>query len=81
MATHDFSSVPAVVTITNVSNRIKTVQLFKTNTTVKLSPADSIKLLVNNSAELVYFVGLAHDELTTSAEAVTEAASDAGSTE
>lgn len=78
MATHDFSSVPAVVTITNVSNRTKTVQLFKTNTTIKLSSADSIKLLVNNSDELIYFRGLAHSELTVASVAATSSETGTG---
>lgn len=71
MATIDVSEVPAKVTLTNVSSRVKNVQLFKTNTTVVLQPGDIFVLQVAHSNELTYFLSLASAELTVENEAVT----------
>lgn len=70
MATFDMTIVPATVTITNTSNRVKGVQLYRTNTSIALAAGDILKLNVTNSNELVYFQSLASDELTVAAVAV-----------
>lgn len=72
MATIDVSGVPAKVTITNVSSRVKNVQLYKTNTTVVMQPGDILVLKVDFSSELTYFLSLKSTELTVSNEAITE---------
>lgn len=74
MATIDVSGVPAKVTITNVSSRVKNVQLYKTNTTVVMQPGDILVLKVDFSSELTYFLSLESTELTVSNEAITEGA-------
>ena len=58
MATIDVSGVPAKVTITNVSSRVKNVQLYKTNTTVVMQPGDILVLKFDFSSELTYFLSL-----------------------
>lgn len=74
MATIDFTKVPAEVTITNTSaKRIKSVQYFKTNLTQALAPGDVLLVVANTSAELFYWLSKRDDELTVTAEAITEA--------
>jgi len=72
MAQIDVSKVPAIVTITNTSERVKVVQLYKTNTSIKLQPSDELNLLVDNSNELIYFLSLSSVELSVTHEAVEE---------
>lgn len=67
--TYDATNVPAIVTITNtkvlaqeageqvVENEAKAyVQLFKTNFKIELDSKDVIKLVVNDSAALLYYM-------------------------
>lgn len=63
MAQINVSKVPAIVTVTNISERVKVVQLYKTNTSIKLQPSDELNLLVDNSNELIYFLSLNSVEL------------------
>ncbi len=67
--TYDATKIPAIVTITNtkvlaqeageqiVENQAKAyVQLFKTNFKIELESKDVIKLVVNDSAALLYYM-------------------------
>lgn len=64
MATIDLSGVPAVVTITNISDHVKAVQFYRNSAVISLSPADLIKIKVESSAELAHYMQLANEELT-----------------
>ena len=62
----DVSSVPATITLTNVSDRAVRVQMYKETITCLIEPGDTLKIEVENSAEFLYFKSLASTELTVS---------------
>lgn len=64
MATYDFSTLPQVITITNVSSRAKTVQFYRTNLTQRLDAGDVLKIQAASSAEVFYYLAKADAELT-----------------
>lgn len=72
MATYDFSSVPQIITITNVSDRAKAVQFYRTNLTQRLDAGDILKIQVATSAEVFYYLAKADSELTVTNAAVSE---------
>lgn len=65
MATKDFSGVPVVVTITNVSEKAVAVPFYRTPHQVfSLAAGDVLKLKANISSELAFYDALAGEELT-----------------
>lgn len=65
MATKDFSSVPVVVTITNVSEKAVAVPFYRTPHQVcELAAGDVLKLKAHVSSELAFYDALAGEELT-----------------
>lgn len=65
MATKDFSGVPVVVTITNVSEKAVAVPFYRTPHQVfNLAAGDVLKLKANISSELAFYDALAGEELT-----------------
>lgn len=63
MSEIDVSKVPAIVTITNESDKVTQIQFYGTNMWIKLAPKEVLKLLVKVSAELTYYLSLARDGL------------------
>ncbi len=68
MATLDISSLPATITIENVSDRAQRVQMYKETISCLIEPGDKLKVEVSTSAEYLYFTSLARKELSVSAE-------------
>ncbi len=74
MATINAHEVPYKVTITNISSdQVKVLQFYRVNTRVRLQPADVLTLLVDTSAELLYWQAQVSTEISVAAEAIVEA--------
>ena len=54
--TYDATPVPATVTITNKGEGKVFLQLFKTNFKAELNTGDVVKLVSNESAEVLYYM-------------------------
>lgn len=63
MATRDFSTVPATVTIKNESEEKASFRYFRVNFTEILEPADEVKLTVSSSEEVAYYAALADENI------------------
>lgn len=62
--TIDFSTVPAIVTITNETDRKISVQFYKSNQQIELAPADILKIRVESSEALFNYVAKQSQGLT-----------------
>ena len=65
MANKDYSKLPMDILLTNISNKVKGIQFFKTNLTYPLKSGDTLKVRAFSSAEISYFLRKADSDLNT----------------
>lgn len=61
-------NLPAIVTLTNISNRVKTFNPYRENFAVEIAAGDTIKLEATTAGQVLYYLAQADKDLTVSEE-------------